>query len=331
MNKDETIDYWQKREKAYIDNAIRDRQTLANKGVARLDDLTLNLEDVVGAWYSKYAEEEGITLSEAKRRIEKADIVSLQRKAEKIVGSKDFSPLANDDMKLYNLTMRINRLEYLKASIGIEISRFYSEEEAILREAFEKLALEEYERMGGILASDIKYQAKTIKNIVDGSYAAGEFGAIWSERLWGTSKVLKNILDNELTQALILGENPRKMAQRIRKATGQSKYVTERLARTEMARIQGDVQIDSYKEKDIGQYVFIAEPTACKTCKPLDGRVFSIDKKKIGTNFYPMHPNCMCSSAPYIDKEEYENSIRELLGKAPKVSSSRPIFSEMTN
>lgn len=331
MNKEEIIAYWQKREKSYIENAIRDRETLAKVGVTRLDDLTSNIEAITNDWYVKYATEEGITLNDAKKRIEKADIASLQRKAEKYVKSKDFSPQANDDMRIYNLTMRINRLEYLKASIGIEISRFYSEEEAFLREAFEKLAMEEYTRMGGILSNDIAYNAKQIAMIVDGSYQAGAFGAVWSERLWGTSKVLKGILDNELTQAILLGENPRKMAQRILKATGQSKYVTERLARTEMARIQGDVQLDSYIESEIDKYVFIAEPSACKHCKPLDGRIFSIDKKQIGVNFYPMHPNCMCSSAPYIDVAEYEAEVAKLTGKAPKVRNSTKIISDITN
>lgn len=331
MNKDEIIEYWKKREKLYIDNAIRDRETLAKKGITRLDDLTSNIEMIVNDWCAKYADSEGISLSEAKKRIEKADIAGLERKAEKIVKDKDFSPEANDDMKLYNLTMRVNRLEYLKASIGIEISRFYSEEEALLREAFEKLALEEYKRMGGILGSDIKYQSKTIEQIINGSYAAGEFGSIWSERLWGTSKVLKNILDNELTQSIILGENPRKMAQRIRKATGQSKYVTERLARTEMARVQGDIQVDSYKEMEIDKYVFIAEPSACKKCSALDGRIFSIDKKQIGVNYYPIHPNCMCSSAPYINPSDFEDEMDVMLGRKPKIRKSTSIFSEMTN
>ena len=126
--------------------------------------------------------------------------------------------------------------------------------------------------------------------------------------------MLKNILDRELTQAIILGESPFKVAARIRKSMDVSKYVAERLARTEMARIQGELQTRSYEKADVDKYIFIAEPTACKACSPLDGRIFGVNSKRIGKNFQPIHPNCRCSTAPYIDRDEI---MAKLEGKEP--------------
>ena len=54
---------------------------------------------------------EGITMAEAKKRADKLDIDAYARKAKKYVAKKDFSDEANEEMRIYNLTMKVNRLE----------------------------------------------------------------------------------------------------------------------------------------------------------------------------------------------------------------------------
>ena len=61
------------------------------------------------------------TLAEAKKRVSELDIKAYERKAEKYVRDKDFSEETNAEMRLYNATMKINRLEMLKANIGLEL------------------------------------------------------------------------------------------------------------------------------------------------------------------------------------------------------------------
>ena len=46
-----------------------------------------------------------------------------------MVAQKDFSKYANDRLKIYNATMKINRLEHLKAMLGLEITKVTSKEE----------------------------------------------------------------------------------------------------------------------------------------------------------------------------------------------------------
>lgn len=303
--KDETIKYWQDREKAYIDQALKDQKDLGEESIKRFEILIKDIQEQIDTWFRKYATEEGISMAEAKKKVAEVDIERLQRRAKKIVAAKDFSPMANEEMRIYNLTMRINRYQYLLSDIGITLAEFYSEEEAYLYEAFNKLAIEEELKQSAILGENVRGSARQIDQVVRGSYQVGEDGVIlWSESLWASQKMLKNILDRELTQAIIIGENPLKVASRIRKAMGVSKYVAERLARTEMARIQGEIQTRSYEKADVDKYIFIAEPTACKTCAPLDGRIFGVENKRIGKNFQPIHPNCRCSTAPYIDRDE---------------------------
>ena len=39
--------------------------------------------------------------------------------------------------------------------------------------------------------------------------------------------------------------------------------------------------------------------------KKVEGKVFSVKKIMPGVNTPPMHPNCHCSTAPYIDEKKY--------------------------
>ena len=51
---------------------------------------------------------------------------------------KDFSDKANEEMRLYNLTMKVNRLELLKAKIGLELVSGFDELEKLLGEKLTK-------------------------------------------------------------------------------------------------------------------------------------------------------------------------------------------------
>ena len=70
-------------------------------------------EDEINRFYGKYADAEGIDITEAKKRVSQADIEEYERLAKKYVKDKDFSDRANQEMRLYNATMKINRLEML--------------------------------------------------------------------------------------------------------------------------------------------------------------------------------------------------------------------------
>lgn len=81
-------------------------------------DMLYSVQRETNAFYGKYAAKEGITLAEAKKRVSKLDIEAYERKAKRYVRDKDFSPQSNEEMRLYNLTMKVNRLEMLKSVLN---------------------------------------------------------------------------------------------------------------------------------------------------------------------------------------------------------------------
>ena len=70
--------------------------------------------------------------------------------------------------------------------------------------------------------------------------------------------------------------------------------------------MQTDVAMESYKKNGNEKYEYMAlGQRPCDACKAINGQIFDVKKMEIGVNAPPMHPNCMCSTAPYVDEAEY--------------------------
>ena len=256
----------------------------------------------IDAFYGRYADKEQITLAEAKRRVSKLDIAAYQRKAKRYVADKDFSKQANEEMRLYNLTMKVNRLEMLKANIGLELVAGHNEQEQFMAKILRGRTEEELQRQAGILGKTVRNNAKLAETIPNASF----HGATFSERIWGNQTALKAELSKQLQVGMIQGKNPRVLAEEIQKTFGASASNAERLMRTELARVQTEAQKQSFLANGFEMYTFHVNHGCCAACSDLDGKHFKIKDMMPGKNAPPMHPNCRCSVSAYEDDAEYE-------------------------
>lgn len=295
-------EYWKWREEENLKKNLKTEAEYAEEINEIYDYMMDSIQKEINGFYAKYAKKEGITLVEAKKRVSEADIKAYERKAAKYVKEKNFSAEANAEMRLYNATMKINRLEMLKANIGLELVDGFDGLQKYFDKILTKRTLDEFERQAGILGKTIHNNAKAAHSIVNASFHNAKF----SDRIWMYQDMLKAELSNLLQIGMIQGRNPRVLARHLEKRFGVSKADAERLMRTELARVQTDAQLRSLKENGFDQYEFIALGSACDICKEIDGKHFDIDKAQPGGNAPPMHPNCRCSVAAWEDDEEYE-------------------------
>ena len=294
--------YWRRREE---ENLRANRKTEAEYEKAINDTYKYMLDQIqkeINGFYAKYARAEGITLSEAKRRVSKIDIEEYGRKAARYVKTKDFSKQANDEMRLYNATMKINRLELLKANIGLELVAGFDELQKYFEEKLTNRTMDEFKRQSGILGRTVQNNEKAAHAIVNASFK----NATYSDRIWMYQGMLKAELDSLLKTGLIQGKHPTELARHLQKRFGVSAYNANRLMTTELARVQTEAQKQSFIRNGFTQYTFLAIGTACEACRALNEKHFDIDKMMPGENAPPMHPNCRCSVAAYMDSEEYE-------------------------
>lgn len=307
-------DYWRKREEEQLKHYLTEEADIQRAMAEKYNYMLYQIQAQINDFYARYARREQITLAEAMQRVSKMDVQAFGAKAKKYVEKRDFSPKANRELRLYNATMRINRLELLKANIGLEMVDGFNDLEHLMDNSLTKRTTDELKRQeeilrrdAGILGESISNNAKTVGSIVNASFN----NATWSERIWGNQTQLRNELSSLLTQGLIQGRNPRVLAPALEKMFGVSRRNAERLMATELARVQTDAQMQTFKENDIDEYIFLSMDTACKTCMALNEEHFPVKDAMPGENAPPIHPNCRCSTAAYVDREALEREIYE--------------------
>lgn len=294
--------YWEKREAEQLKHYITNEKEY-DKEIKRIYQKQLDsIQSEINSFYGKFASKEGITIAEAKKRVSKLDIAAYERKAKQYVKEKNFSAKANEEMRLYNATMRINRLELLKANIGLEMIAGHDELDKFMSGTLKGRTEEELKRQAGILGKTIKNNAQKADAIVNASFHNAKF----SDRIWMYQDLLKNELNSLLQSGMIQGKNPRVLARELQKKFDVSTSNAERLMRTELARVQTEAQKQSFERNGFEEYTFIANSGCCDICQSLNGKHFKVSKMMPGENAAPMHPHCRCSVACYEDSDEYE-------------------------
>lgn len=197
-------EYWRKREEAALKTYIKDEKEY-DKEVKKIYQNQLNaIQTEINAFYGKYAKAEGITIAEAKKRVSQHDVKAFESKAAKYVKDRDFSAKANEELRLYNATMKINRLEMLKANIGLEMIAGHDELEKFMGDILKGRTEDELKRQAGILGKTIVNNAKLVDSVVNASFK----NATFSDRIWMHQDLLKNKLSSLLQSGMIQGKNP---------------------------------------------------------------------------------------------------------------------------
>ena len=279
-----------------LNNFDKDVQTLYESMVAEC-------EKEIQSFYQKYAKNQNITIAEAKKRVSSMDVKGYESTAERLVKTGNLTAKAREELKLYNATMKINRLRMLEANIGLHLVNGYSDLERMTGQKLTDETVAEYKRQAGILGNTVQDVETRAKNLVNQSFK----NATWNERIWTNQTALRNTLSTELMKGLIGGKSSATIAANIRKQFDVSSMEAKRLARTELVRCQTGAQIDSYKEHGWKGFEFLAYGSrSCEVCQQLNGKHFPITDFLPAENAPPMHPNCRCRTAPYEDEEEYQ-------------------------
>ena len=295
------------------------------------------LQAQIDKFYLGYAGREGLTKQEAMKRASEFDVTKFAERARKAVKEKDFSHKTNEWLRVYNLKMKVSRLELLKAELDLEINSLTSNLEEVFDKARRSEYLAEFKRQAGILGISSKGAKKRIDAILDADF----YGQSFSSRVWG-----KNGLQSQLQRDVFASLNRiytdmngyQKEMKRLAERYNTSESNAKRLLKTEIARINSDTDHAVLQDNGFTHMIFVAESGACDICKPLDNTAVPIDKVEKGVNMFPMHPNCRCSAYGHIEmkykdgkstidefenwNESEDNIILEQTGENNKKSSS---------
>lgn len=262
------------------------------------------LQTEIDHFYMAYAGKEGLTKQDAMKRASEFDVTKFAEKAKKAVKEKDFSQGTNSWLRIYNLKMKVSRLELLKSELALEIQNLTSEVNEVFDKARRDECLAEFKRQAGILGISSSGAKKRMQSILDADF----YGQNFSSRVWGSTG-LQATLQRDVFASLnrvytdMMGY--KQEMNRLSKKYGTSKENAKRLLKTEIARINADTQHAMLKANGFTHMIFVAEPGACDICGPLDKKAIPIDEVEKGVNMFPMHPNCRCSAYGHI-KMDYK-------------------------
>ncbi|TWT16447.1 minor capsid protein [Streptococcus sp. sy010] len=305
-------DYWKKRLEAEQLARIERDATLSDEMDRLYQYHFKELEKEMRAFSERYAQKNNLTLADVKARVDEMDVVAFEEKAKRYVAEKDFSAKANAELSLYNLKMKLNRLELLQYQLDLEMLALSQGEHQLTERFLNAEYVKELELQAGLLGQSVLSvgQLETIvKTILNTPFK----GAVWSDKIWERQTLLREIVARMTEDYLLKGKNPTGMIPKLQKEFEVSARQAKRLAVTEGARIATAAQAQMYKANGYDEYEFVAEPKACQLCKPLDGKVFKVEKMIPGETAAPMHPYCRCTTVAYYatTEKEYERLIRE--------------------
>lgn len=234
---------------------------------------------------------------------------------------------ANRRMRVYNATMRINRLELLKSQIGLHLTEANIHIDADLTSKLSDDYIKECQRQAGIMGDSMSsfWTGTKVAKVV----MAQTKSATFSQRIWANQDALKAKLDQVIANGVIQGQNPVKMARNLKSlvkdTVNNQRYVTERIARTESARVQFSAQIDSIKANGYEYVQWFAEIKACPECAAIERKdsgygpgVYKISK----VPEIPVHPNCRCSISETVLDEEFNPPDKSKFVKFEDMSSN---------
>ena len=227
----------------------RERARLAQKATASCDSSYFEevrkihdyyfkeLEKEIRAFESRYATKEGIDLAEVKKRISEMDVQAFGEKAKRYVEEKNFSPQANEELRLYNLKMKVSRLELLQYEMAVNMVSLADEEYKLAEKFLNKEYVDTLKTQSGILSMSVG-SSQAIKARMDGVINTPFKNVTWSERIWSRQEALRGIVQKVTADLVLRRKNPTLAIPQLRKEFDVSVYEAKRLVVTEGARVQ---------------------------------------------------------------------------------------------
>lgn len=286
------------------DNAIALRDIKREKLIREaFDKSTKTLQDNLNRYYTNYANKEGISIVEAKKRASLFDIREYEEKARIAVLTRDFSEETNEWLRLYNLKMRASREELMLAEANLEMIKLFDDIEKIGLEGMTEEGMRETQRQAGILGGQ-PIVREEVEKIVNATF----YGNNFSQNIWGVHghfDTLRQEVFDVMTDMHVNMDGYRNNVNKLAERMGVAESHAERLIKTEERRVISRTAVESYKANEFDGYVYVAEPGACDICAALGDKVFRVEDAQEGINLPVAHPNCRCSSYGYHIMERF--------------------------
>lgn len=305
--------YWAKRFEAL-------EQSQSKQGLETYQDVEKQfrqaqrtIETQISAWYQRFAENNHITLQEAKKLLTTKELEEFKWDVEDYIQYGKENKVSGEwEKQLENASARyhISRLDSLKVQLQQSIEKAFGNEldavddmiRSVYKEGYYKTIFEI--QKGVSIGSDFAQLDETkISKLMSKPWASD--GKNFSSRIWSNKDKLVNELNTTLTQNIMLGRDPQKAIDEIARKMKVSKNQAGALVMTEQAFFSSAAQKDAFNELDVEKYEIVAtlDLKTSNICQEMDKKVFPMKDYVVGTTAPPFHVRCRTTTCPYFDDD----------------------------
>lgn len=271
------------------------------------------IEGQIARWYQRFADNNGITLAQARQYLKGAALKEFQWDVQDYIKYGQDNALMGGWMKeLENASAKyhISKLEALKIQTQQSLEVMFSKQMGTVTGAMGDIFESGYYhtayelQKGFNIGWDIAgLDQSQIEKVLSKPWAVD--GKNFSERIWTNKQKLISELHGELTQNIMLGSDPQKAIDSLAKKMNTSKQNAGRLIMTEEAYFSSAAQRDCFNELDVEQYEIVAtlDSHTSDICRSLDGKHFPMKDFQAGVTAPPFHVYCRSTTVPYFDED----------------------------
>ena len=278
-----------------------------------------DIEKDIFALFGRYATENNLTYEEAIRLLTsdeyrdfKMDVGSYI----KTINNESVDEKAREKLELeYNtlaMKTRISRLEELTYRVNKNLDTLFFVTHRAVKELLEKSVTKSY-NSAHTLKRDPSLRDKKLYKILEQPWS----GANYSANIWNNRDKLAGIAQNEITKGIYQGKSAKKISKNISDRLDASMKDIERVVRTESKHARNEASAQAYIDMGYEWYMFSSHTEGkssertCERCRKINEEKYRFDKRVVGENFPPLHPNCRCTIIPIMNDEMIENSRKE--------------------
>ena len=271
------------------------------------------LEGKINSWYGRFAANNGVSMAEARKMLSgtalkefKWDVKDYIRHGqENAIDQRWMKELENASAKYH-----ISKLEALKLQTQQSLELMFGNQLDSVDAVMKNIYLGGYYRTAYELQHGFRIgwniaalDQRKIEKVIHRPWAVD--GKNFSERIWSNKQKLISEVHKELTQNIMLGQDPQKAIDAIARKMNTSKHNAGRLVMTEEAYFSSAAQKDCFNDLNVEQYEIVAtlDSHTSEICQSLDGQVFPMKDYEPGITAPPFHVYCRSTTVPYFEDD----------------------------
>jgi phage putative head morphogenesis protein, SPP1 gp7 family len=313
--------YWKNRALRVKDQALTAAEDYEKGANKRFAPIQKDIEEQIEQWTKRYATASGMTIEDAQASLTPAEMTGWRQSLdewEKMAVSPEYEAKYKALMNAEYAKSKINRLELLKSQVQHTMAQYASPEADNMQNMLTATYANTYYRSVHNIQNQkmqvsgnfARFNEDQLQAAVGQRWAGGDF----SSRIWGNMvEKWPEQLNKTIFRGAAMGASVDDMVKEAKLTFRNAKqYELHRLITTEAGHVAESATLKAYQESGVERYEYMAtlESHTCEICRALDGKVFDVEKQIAGENYPLIHPNCRCTTAPWLPEVQMLNNER---------------------